>query len=144
MDARRVSDYLPFEGKFDTVVPHATVAHGDEPLLCEIDVELRIAAGRACRRTAELVPSKTRAGAGSRCTCSRSAGLKVRKPSTASGWRARQHAHFGHDQETASGKFRLYSRKLDRKTGKRRNLGTFGMRAAAERHERAVQYFKRH
>jgi hypothetical protein len=43
-----------------------------------------------------------------------------------------------------SGKFRLYSRKLDRKTGKRRNLGTFGSRAAAERHERAVQYFKRH
>jgi 2'-5' RNA ligase len=35
-------DYPPFEGKFDTVVPHVTVAHGDEPLLCEIDVELRI------------------------------------------------------------------------------------------------------
>jgi hypothetical protein len=43
-----------------------------------------------------------------------------------------------------SGKFRLYSRKTDRKTGKRRNLGTFGSRAAAEKHERAVQYFKRH
>ena len=36
-------DYPPFEGKFETVVPHVTVAHGDEPLLCEIDVELRIA-----------------------------------------------------------------------------------------------------
>jgi 2'-5' RNA ligase len=36
-------DYPPFEGKFDTVVPHVTVAHGDEPLLCEIEVELRIA-----------------------------------------------------------------------------------------------------
>jgi hypothetical protein len=47
-------------------------------------------------------------------------------------------------RKLASGKFRLYSRKLDRKTGKRRNLGTFGTRAAAERHERAVQYFKRH
>jgi hypothetical protein len=41
-----------------------------------------------------------------------------------------------------SGEYRLYSRKLDPKTGKRRNLGTFGTRAAAEKHERAVQYFK--
>jgi len=43
-----------------------------------------------------------------------------------------------------SGKYRLYSRKKNPKTGKRRNLGTFETRAAAERHERAVQYFKRH
>lgn len=43
-----------------------------------------------------------------------------------------------------SGQYRLYSRKLNPKTGKRRNLGTFDSRAAAERHERAVQYFKRH
>ena len=43
-----------------------------------------------------------------------------------------------------SGKFRLYSKKKDAKTGKRRNLGTFNTRAAAEKHERAVQYFKRH
>jgi hypothetical protein len=43
-----------------------------------------------------------------------------------------------------SGKYRLYSRKTDPKTGKRRNLGTFASRAAAEKHERAVQYFKRH
>jgi hypothetical protein len=42
-----------------------------------------------------------------------------------------------------SGQFRLYSRKLNPKTGKRRNLGTFRTRAAAEKHERAVQYFKR-
>jgi hypothetical protein len=42
-----------------------------------------------------------------------------------------------------SGKYRLYSRKIDPKTGRRRNLGTFGSRQAAERHERAVQYFKR-
>ena len=42
-----------------------------------------------------------------------------------------------------SGKYRLYSRKTDPKTGRRRNLGTFGSRSAAERHERAVQYFKR-
>jgi len=43
-----------------------------------------------------------------------------------------------------SGEFRLYSRKKDPKTGKRRNLGTFETRAAAEKHEREVQYFKRH
>ena len=43
-----------------------------------------------------------------------------------------------------SGEYRLYSRKKNPKTGKRRNLGTFGTRAAAEKHERAVQYFKRH
>ena len=42
-----------------------------------------------------------------------------------------------------SGQFRLYSRKPNPKTGKRRNLGTFASRAAAEKHERAVQYFKR-
>jgi hypothetical protein len=41
-----------------------------------------------------------------------------------------------------SGKSRLYSRKKNPKTGKRRNLGTFGSRAAAEKHERAVQYYK--
>jgi hypothetical protein len=41
------------------------------------------------------------------------------------------------------GKYRLYSRKKNPKTGKRRNLGTFGSRAAAEKHGRAVQYFKR-
>ena len=43
-----------------------------------------------------------------------------------------------------SGQYRLYSRKIDPRTGKRRNLGTFATRAAAQRHERAVQYFKRH
>jgi len=41
-----------------------------------------------------------------------------------------------------SGEYRLYSRKLDPRTGKRRNLGTFPNRDAAERHERAVQFFK--
>jgi hypothetical protein len=41
-----------------------------------------------------------------------------------------------------SGQYRLYSRKVDRRTGRRRNLGTFKSRAAAERHERAVQFFK--
>jgi hypothetical protein len=42
-----------------------------------------------------------------------------------------------------SGQYRLYSRKKDPKTGKRKNLGTFDTREAAEKHERAVQYFKR-
>jgi hypothetical protein len=42
-----------------------------------------------------------------------------------------------------SGQYRLYSRKTNPKTGKRRNLGTFPTREAAEQHERAVQYFKR-
>lgn len=54
-----------------------------------------------------------------------------------------------YDEETRvirklkSGEYRLYSRKKDRKTGKRRNLGTFSTREKAEAHERAVQYFKR-
>jgi hypothetical protein len=43
-----------------------------------------------------------------------------------------------------SGDYRLYSRKKTAKTGKRRNLGTFKTRQAAEKHERAVQFFKRH
>ena len=43
-----------------------------------------------------------------------------------------------------SGAYRLYSRKVNPRTGKRRNLGTFKSRAAAEKHERAVQYLKRH
>lgn len=42
-----------------------------------------------------------------------------------------------------SGEYRLYSRKKNPKTGKRRNLGTFASRKAAEKHERDVQYFKR-
>ena len=43
-----------------------------------------------------------------------------------------------------SGGFRLYSRKKNPRTGKRRNLGTFKTLAAAKRHERAVQFLKRH
>ena len=46
-------------------------------------------------------------------------------------------------RKLASGKYRLYSRKKDPNTGKRRNLGTFATKAAAQRHERAVQFFKR-
>lgn len=43
-----------------------------------------------------------------------------------------------------SGQYRLYSRKVNPKTGRRRNLGTIASRAAAEQHEREVQFFKRH
>jgi hypothetical protein len=46
-------------------------------------------------------------------------------------------------RKIASGKYRLYSRKKNPKTGRRRNLGTFASRTAAQRHERAVQFFKR-
>jgi hypothetical protein len=41
------------------------------------------------------------------------------------------------------GGYRLYSKKADSRTGKRKNLGTFRTRSAAEKHERAVQFFKR-
>jgi hypothetical protein len=43
-----------------------------------------------------------------------------------------------------NGEYRLYSAKKDTRTGKRKNLGTFPNREAAEKHEREVQYFKRH
>jgi len=45
-------------------------------------------------------------------------------------------------RKLSSGKCRLYSRVKDAKSGKRRNLGTFGTRKEAEKHERAVQFFK--
>lgn len=47
-------------------------------------------------------------------------------------------------RKLASGEYRLYSRKRNPRTGKRRNLGTFPTLEAAKKHERAVQYFKRH
>jgi hypothetical protein len=46
-------------------------------------------------------------------------------------------------RKLSSGQYRLYSRKVDPRTGKRRNLGTFDTRAQAEKHERAVQFFKK-
>jgi hypothetical protein len=46
-------------------------------------------------------------------------------------------------RKLSSGEYRLYSKKRDPKTGHRRNLGTFKSREQAEKHERAVQYFKR-
>lgn len=45
-------------------------------------------------------------------------------------------------RKLSSGEYRIYSRKKDAKTGKRRNLGTFASREAAKKHEREVQYFK--
>jgi hypothetical protein len=47
-------------------------------------------------------------------------------------------------RKLSSGVFRLYSRKKNPQTGKSRNLGTFSTRTAAEKHERAVQFFKHH
>lgn len=46
-------------------------------------------------------------------------------------------------RKLATGRYRLYSKRRNPRTGKRRNLGTFGTRQAAERHERAIQFFKR-
>ena len=43
-----------------------------------------------------------------------------------------------------TGEFRIYSRHVDPKTGKRKNLGTFPSREKAEKHEHAIQYFKHH
>jgi len=47
-------------------------------------------------------------------------------------------------RKLSSGKYRLYSRKKDPKTGKRKNLGTFNTREKALKHEREIQFFKRH
>jgi hypothetical protein len=47
-------------------------------------------------------------------------------------------------RKLSSGKYRLYSRSFNPKTGKRRNLGTFDTKEAAMKHEREIQYFKRH
>jgi hypothetical protein len=46
-------------------------------------------------------------------------------------------------RKLTTGQYRLYSRKVDPKTGKRRNLGTFSTRAQAEQHEREIQFFKK-
>ena len=43
-----------------------------------------------------------------------------------------------------SGSYRIYSRKSDARTGRRRNLGTFDSLEAARKHEREIQYFKHH
>ena len=60
-----------------------------------------------------------------------------------SGVSKKRKAHLFMIRKLQSGGYRLYSRKKNPKTGKRRNLGTFKTRAAAKKHEKAVQYFKR-
>ena len=73
----------------------------------------------------------------------------IRDPSTGDGLGNRRFARNNPEAATRmirklkSGGYRLYSRKLNPKTGKRRNLGTFPTREGAEKHERAVQFFKR-
>ena len=47
-------------------------------------------------------------------------------------------------RKLASGEYRIHSRKVDPKTGKRRNFGTFPAKEEAEKHEREIQYFKHH
>lgn len=47
-------------------------------------------------------------------------------------------------RKLSSGKYRLYSRKKDPRTGKRKNPGTFNSKVAAKKHEKEIQYFKRH
>jgi hypothetical protein len=60
------------------------------------------------------------------------------------GTRRRADGPIGMIRKLKAGGYRLYSRKVNPKTGKRRNLGTFTSLAAAKKHEREVQYFKRH
>jgi len=57
--------------------------------------------------------------------------------------KSRNGIFFGMIRKLQSGEYRLYSRKKGAKSGKRKNLGTFASLAAAKKHERAVQYFKR-
>jgi len=51
--------------------------------------------------------------------------------------------HYAMIRKLKSGEYRLYAKKTDAKTGKRRNLGTFRTMKAAKQHEREVQFFKR-
>src|SRR5436305_4794415 len=66
---------------------------------------------------------------------------KTRRP--AYGSQERGERRWSMIRKLKSGEYRLYSRKKDAKTGKRKNLGTFATRAAAEQHEREVQFFKK-
>ncbi len=52
--------------------------------------------------------------------------------------------HFSMIRKLKSGEYRLYSRKKDKSTGKRRNLGTFASLEKAKKHEQEIQYFKKH
>jgi hypothetical protein len=59
-------------------------------------------------------------------------------------WPPSKRIHGGMIRKLKSGEYRLYSRKKDPSTGKKRNLGTFATLEKAKQHEREVQYFKRH
>ena len=52
--------------------------------------------------------------------------------------------HFHMIRKLKSGEYRLYSRKVDKSTSKRRNLGTFPSLEKAKKHEQEIQYFKKH
>ena len=134
---RAFPDYPPFAGKFTTVVPHVTVAHADEPQLCEIEVELRIALARRWRRGALQRDGAHREF---QRPLGRDAALRARRvsknPTVIAAHPRRLRRTAGRAglrdmiRKLSSGKYRLYSRKPDPKTGRRRNLGTFATRAA--------------
>ena len=89
--------------------------------------------------TVEIVACRSQIGSGTLPLVTLpSAGLAIRPPAGRGGGRLEP----GMIRKLTSGKYRLYSRKRDARTGRRKNLGTFGSRAAAEKHERAVQFFK--
>jgi hypothetical protein len=92
-------------------------------------------------RPASCLSSKMRVQRGGRYRCD------VNRNTTGESRHMRCHAGESEAfmiRKLKSGEYRLYSRKVNARTGKRRNLGTFGSRAAAEKHERAIQFFKRH
>ena len=96
------------------------------------------------RRTAHYDESPASTAATTRCAAitavsSRSVGEGTLRLAT--NWCGKERPMI---RKLKGGKYRLYSRKVNPKTGGRRNLGTFNSRTAAEQHERDIQYFKRH
>ncbi|WP_217577888.1 hypothetical protein [Mesorhizobium sp. GbtcB19] len=81
---------------------------------------------------------------GTFCRPSASGQVVGRNRSASGGLKIQDAQELAMIRKLKSGEYRLYSRKVDPRTGKRRNLGTFKSREAAEKHEREVQYFKRH
>ena len=77
------------------------------------------------------------------CPCLTRSGIRLNACREATGWGAGR-IHLGMIRKLKSGEYRLYSRKKDESTGKRRNLGTFSSMEKAKQHEREVQYFKKH
>ena len=117
----RLSRLPAVRRKIRRVVPHVTVAHGDEPLLCEIEVELRIAlataGGRARRAASELVLIENSSG---RWEEMQLLPARARRNIPTAGRAApggcaspARMLHWPHDPQASTGKFRLYSRKTD-------------------------------